>query len=448
MIFLTAIIATIVSISFLIISPLNGVLVTVMLKPIIDASWRNYYFGLNLLMVIGVAIPLLIFPRIIGSEDNKFFEMPLSKIGTAYLLSYLIGFIIMVYNNSIMDSIEFLSRIVSGFLGFFMFQFYFNERENFRKLLICLLIAGLFPMFMGIYQSATGQFWQIRATAYGLTRNVGLYHDAFSFRSYGFQTLSAILLYWTYFSIRKFSRKILLSIYGIFICFIIYKIYSKAAIAIFIIWLVFWSFTNRKVLWLLIIPLVLLITNYTAKDKILIDTKRVFRKEIMAYKGKIDKKYVLSGRPFLWADLWEKWKRQSIGIKVFGSGKNTGVHNEYLRLLYLNGLVGLMVYILVLGIIGKNLLVNLRNKASPLNIMGVMIFSMWIVDTIGLHPGMYPAYQWFCWGIIGLALRGVTGLDESHEAIAPETHEPVRSKLSHLRQGYTRTATYPKIEVP
>jgi hypothetical protein len=48
-----------------------------------------------------------------------------------------------------------------------------------------------------------------------------------------------------------------------------------------------------------------------------------------------------------------------------------------------------------------------RCERSPLNVMAVMLFGMWLVDTIGLTPRAYPGYQWYVWGFIGLALRGV-----------------------------------------
>ena len=52
------------------------------------------------------------------------------------------------------------------------------------------------------------------------------------------------------------------------------------------------------------------------------------------------------------------------------------------------------------------LFVNYLRDNSPLNVMALMIFAMWIIDTIGLHPSLYPGYQWYVWGIIGLAIRG------------------------------------------
>ena len=36
-----------------------------------------------------------------------------------------------------------------------------------------------------------------------------------------------------------------------------------------------------------------------------------------------------------------------------------------------------------------------------------MVFEMWLIDCIGAHPGWYPAYQWFVWGLVGLSIQGM-----------------------------------------
>lgn len=207
MIFLGAIAAVIISIVFLIFSPLNGILVTVMFKSFIDTSWQHSFLGISCLEVVAVALPLFIFPRIIWDRETRFFHMPLAVIGTAYFASNLVGFSSTFAMGSYYGTAKLFFKILNGFLGFFMFQFYFSDREKFRKLLFFLLLAGLFPMFVGIYQALTGQVWHSRQTV-GLVRNVGLYHDAFSVRAFGFQTLTAILLSWVYFSTRNPSKKI------------------------------------------------------------------------------------------------------------------------------------------------------------------------------------------------------------------------------------------------
>ena len=119
MIFPAAVIATIISIAYLLISPFSGILVTLLLKPVIDASWNHYFFGLNCLDVIGLALPVLIIMRIIDSERRGLFELPLSRVAIAYLLCQIVGFVLMISHSNLIVSAEYCTRIVSGFLGFF-----------------------------------------------------------------------------------------------------------------------------------------------------------------------------------------------------------------------------------------------------------------------------------------------------------------------------------------
>jgi hypothetical protein len=76
-----------------------------------------------------------------------------------------------------------------------------------------------------------------------------------------------------------------------------------------------------------------------------------------------------------------------------------------------SGVIGLMGYIFVMMIIGWMLLSRLRLQCTPINIIALMLFLMWLVDCMGLHPGLYVSYQWFIWGMIGLSVTGVKGLD-------------------------------------
>ena len=100
---------------------------------------------------------------------------------------------------------------------------------------------------------------------------------------------------------------------------------------------------------------------------------------------------------------------------MLGAGRNPGAHNEYLRILYVNGIFGLAAFIIFLFRAGSQLLSHIKERASPLRVMGIMIFLMYFVDTIGLHPSIYPAYNWYVWGFIGLALSGVEGLEEEND---------------------------------
>ena len=69
------------------------------------------------------------------------------------------------------------------------------------------------------------------------------------------------------------------------------------------------------------------------------------------------------------------------------------------------------MYIIILLSIGFLVSKNAMNNMTPLNIVAVMVYLMYMLDTIGVSPSMYPGYQWFVWGFVGLALRGVDGLE-------------------------------------
>ncbi|CAB5151531.1 hypothetical protein D3OALGA1CA_4642 [Olavius algarvensis associated proteobacterium Delta 3] len=411
MLFWAAVISCLACIFLLLISAAGGILTTLMLKPVIDTAWNNYFAGTNLLRIIGVVVPLIVFPRIIMTHGRNVIKWPLAGVGIFYFFANVLGIMGLIASGNFAASTSIFFRVLNGTLGFFMLQSYFSDKDSFRRLLLCMLIAGLFPVAVGIFQASTGIVWQQRETV-GLSRNVGFYHDAFNIRAYGYQTLTAILLIGAYYCRqRRVLKMTVLFAYGLCCCFVIFKSYSKAAVVIFIIWAILWSLFNRKMLWMVMGLILLVAVNFGTGNRIVSEVETLFSKEIGAYEGTVDDRYVLAGRTILWTQYWEEWRKMNMFAKIFGSGLNPPVHNEYLRLLYCNGIVGVVVYIGLLGVIGFQVIRNVFIRRTPLTIMGMMIYSMWLVDTIGLHPGLYPSYQWYVWGFITLALRGVNGID-------------------------------------
>ena len=101
--------------------------------------------------------------------------------------------------------------------------------------------------------------------------------------------------------------------------------------------------------------------------------------------------------------------------QMFGAWTAFGSHNDFLQKLFYGGYVGLIIYIALLWSIGfKVLKLNLREK-SPINLVAAMIFSGWMIDTIGVVPSLYPGYQWYAWGVIGLAIKGLDFAAEDRE---------------------------------
>lgn len=410
-----ALFLTLITLFTLTLNPTKGVLLLIALKPIIDTSWDKAFLGTNCLRIIGVSVPIIIIFRIIFSNDGRLFDMPLTIPWILYAFVNFISFVMIMSFGRGIRSLDFFFRSINGFVGFYMFQNYFNEISKFHRLLVAYLIGGIFPMLTGIYGAVTGKVWHMRKAA-GLIRNVGLYHDSVCFRHLSYMTIGAILLYWGIF-VNKINKKKLVKLslfaYAMACCVVIFKVYSKAGYLIFALWVLIWTFMKKKFGFLLIIILAIFAINFLTNNKIFREVGMTFSKETGIIEGTEDSKYLLSGRLGTWEEYLKHWMSLDFFYKLFGSGDNVSAHNDYVRALLSSGILGLVIYIIVLVAMGWNILKKLIYQQTDINIIAFMVFVMWIVDSIGLVPSMFPAYQWFTLGFIGLALRGIDGLTKN-----------------------------------
>jgi hypothetical protein len=197
---------------------------------------------------------------------------------------------------------------------------------------------------------------------------------------------------------------------------VIHKVYSKAAYFTLALWAVVWTVVHKKLGWLLALVLAAVALNVVAQDSVFKEILGVYSKETAALQGTGEADVIFSGRVKGWKVLLKEWEDLDVFYKVFGTGTSTGGgHNDYLRSLFSAGIVGLIAYLGLLAVIGFRLLRNVIRRQSPLNLMAVLIYCAWMVDTVGTVPGLYPFYQWYVWGFIGLALHGVKDLDTDME---------------------------------
>jgi len=111
---------------------------------------------------------------------------------------------------------------------------------------------------------------------------------------------------------------------------------------------------------------------------------QIYHKEIDFIEGKGEAKRTFNGRWYLWQEMYSEWDQLDWPAKTFGSGKVAlGSHNDYFQMLFHGGVVGLLIYLVLLGTIGFRILTNLRRKADSLTIAALMALTSWLVDTIG-----------------------------------------------------------------
>ena len=388
-------------------SPVSGIVLLFVSKPLIDTTFAQpLIYGLHLTELVGALVPVAVFAHILfAGPEQTLARMPCKVIWTIYAADVLLFSLLIGYHQDLKSGANVFFRSINGFIGFYMLQAFFHDDRRLKILLGALIFAGVFPMGIGVYQLVTGTVW-VQAQAEGLTRYVGLYHDAFTVRAYAFQTILAVLLYCALYARTNPLLKAGAFAFGALSAVVMLKAYSKAGILSFAIWSACWTVLRRNYVAALVLAAGgALVAGYYASE-IAANIARLFHKEIGFLAGTVESSRTFAGRWYGWQDMMSEWAGFHWLDKVFGSGiVATGAHNDYLQMLFHGGLVGLGIYVSLLAAVGGRILANLRRRRDPMTVAALMLFLMWLVDTIGLVPSAYPGYQWFVWGMIGLSLR-------------------------------------------
>lgn len=397
-----------ISILCLMANPVVGMVAVFIAKPFIDALWDlPILFGLHATEVYSALIPLFLLGHMaLARNDKSLMQMPLKGIWLAYSIYVFIFSMIIAYDGELKTGANVFFRYINGIVGFYFIQAFFRQGDRFKWFLWALILGGLLPMSLGLYQALTGFQWR-QAQAEGLVRNIGIWHDGVNMRTYAQQTILGLMLYSAlYVKTKNLPLKATTMAYLAISTVVMVRVYSKAAMLTFAIWVLCWTILRKQFALLAVLGIAgLLIATYYASD-LIGQIGTLFHKEVGFLSGEVEGKMTFQGRWFGWVEMMAEWQRLPAMSQLFGSGKiATGAHNDFLQMLFHGGIVGLMIYVSLLIVIGVRIGQNLLVKADELSVAALMVYLMWLIDAIGLVPSAYPSEQWFIWGLIGMSLR-------------------------------------------
>jgi hypothetical protein len=412
--------AAALTLGILAVSPLIGWQVAFVAKPIVDIGWSPEYvvFGLTPIEIVGAGVPAILLARMLMFTGEYRRGLPLGAPWAAYVITVATGGFMYAIQGDFVGAASFPLRALSGVLGYYSIAVWFGDRDRFRLFVVALLVAGLVPMMMGLYESTTGHSWRIRYGAGDQIRITGLYHNSINYRYYAYATLTAIAFYWIYFARRNNITKLLLLGYTAICLVVLFRVYSKAGFVTLGAAVVAWILIGRSYFWPIALMVAAVGANLLLGDTIVKEVTATFEKDVAAFsEGEIGDR-AFGGRLGTWRRQWDSVVDQDPISLMVGSGEKGGGraakgggHNDYIRALYQTGVLGLAAYVWLLAAAGLALMrLNLKRR-SPLSLIALVVWVAWMVDTIGLTPSVYPSYQWFSWGLIGLALAGVRGLE-------------------------------------
>lgn len=405
--FALSLIVGIISLVLLAVRPTLGIPAVFIARPFVDTLWPDMIGPIRPTEVYSVAVPTLIVIHLaFASGSATFRHMPMRWLWVLWVVDVSVFSGMILYNNDLADGFNIFFRHFNGLVGFYMLQAWFADERYTKRLLFAMAFAGVFPMATGVYEALTGDHWKITLGEGGLIRNIGMYHDAITIRYLALQTILAVTLLTTLYLNRRWVSTLLSTAYGAICAFVLYGAYSKAGIVTLGSWLLLWPTLLRKVRTLIVFAVAGMVLAGVYSEQIVKTVSVVFNKEIGVAQGDLDMDRSFSGRWYVWQAMLKERESFSSSQRIFGSGQIAlGAHNDYLAILFHGGVIGLLLYLSMLLMIFARIARDLFRRIDPWSVAALLAFVMWMVDTIGLVPSAYSGYQWFVWGIIGLAFR-------------------------------------------
>jgi len=378
-------------------------LASILVRPVIDATWNYRFSDFNLIYFLNGAFVLIFLYRWLFRKE-KLYEFQFARIFGAYLLILIfVSFNILIKSGYII-ALEFFFKSSLMPISFYLFYQYFNDWKNGKLLSITIIMAGLFPLGIVLVQIVTGSVGRFRPSR-GLTRIVGLYHDSVSTRTYFAITLIGLLLYWHYFLKKtdKLRRISLLFLFGLLIVGLYYQ-YSKTIVITLIVWAVLFLLYRKKVHTIALFFVAIFLINMIFNNKIFEDTQQVFSREIDLISGRSENTNILAGRILMWSSFMRYWEELPIIEKLIGPGiAEQGFHNDYIRMLFNGGVLFLGISILMMLFFLIKINLNYRKNRQFIHFVALLLFAYFFVESLGTTPGMYPNLQTIVWGIVGLS---------------------------------------------
>lgn len=376
------------------IKPFEAILFAFSIKPVMDMSYHIEVAGLTLGRLMSVII-VFHFLACIFLSIKHWSTIRVRYFVVVWIVMTFISYAVTGLENIIMG-LELLFRYMNFLLPFLAVPFVINRNENlFFKVLI---LASFFPITVSLLQIAGIPIGFHEKTIAGLLRPRGFFHDIFTNRLYFLYGMVGS----SYFLVRgkKLSTKWLGGIFFILANICMLYMYSKSGyLIIAFFWLLIFihlRIPHKKVIVPLTIPLIILLLIFYA-DQFM----AVYQKEINFLLGQEKVGRLFQGRVFGWIDAIKEWSNSGLAQQFFGQGDLAlGMHNDFLRILFSNGLLGLFLYLVFLLYIFVLLCLNYFKKRTFEVALAITLFFVFILDSIGLVPTLYPAYNWMVWGII------------------------------------------------
>jgi len=390
----------------------------ILVKPVVDrfgdagASVEGTSLGYH--YIAALVIPTMSMMYVMVMREN-FFSLPHGPLIFLYILLNIVSFL--VEGRYSLDIVGYFIRIFLPLFLFFSIPFILSDRESILKFVRYSAISGLFPCVMVALQKM-GIVAQNRvAEGFGnelYDRATGGYADAFSAAMPIIISIFCIYFLLQYSGERR-ERNILYK--GLLVVYLVSLVFTYHRMSFIVVALVtvFWAVINRKTAFILLlagvtivsVPLLMrFVPSFYGDIYVAERTHGVTPGDSTEQMAGA----TLHGRGWVWKKFLDKFNRSSsleklLGIEMAGRAP----HNDYLRVLITNGLLGLSVYLCLLIALGLRLsraYLYFRKTEDTLMsqfaLTSGFFFIFYVLGSTTLAISLLSSLTWYLWIFAGV----------------------------------------------
>jgi len=361
---------------FTLIYPKIFFLFFLLVRPIVDfysyirlAGSINLASILTLFLIILYPLELLKRQKIRLKNSNF-----MVNFNILFFIFLFISLFSLVYSNNISISLMDFARLISILVVFNYVAIYCSNRENPMLLVNVILISSIIPLSFGFYQFV---FVKGGLATPGFNRIYGTFMHPNVFAQYLLLIFFLLLFLLSTFKIKKLYRRFLI-FYSLVIIFALYNTFTRGAWVALLMGVLIFIFLRTKaskkiIHFSLILILLLVLSPYLQKRWEDITRPQYNQVNSLEWRLNLWRNSVeyLTEHPFI---------GNGLGMYEYKTGQMA--HNDYLRISYETGFLGLLVYMVLLCYILFSSLRNLLRSKTLFNINRYKIILCVIVSLL------------------------------------------------------------------
>lgn len=388
---------------------LKWFVVLVLIRPIVD----NFYYLKNIspvlspLYFVGIATPILCITGIViyRKKDLSVFDF-LFGIWTVLMLISL--FFMFIFDPLSKTFLEYLLKLTMPAYLFFFLRLLIRSRKDLDGILQTFIYSSFFVIAIFLFEIFVNPVKVLKTR--GLERIQGSYGDVMNYAIY--MSLGFLIICYFYLrnknvgSMIKMNRNIIIAIVLSLAC--LFKISHTASYGVFLIILalfILFNLKTNKTAGMMLIVVVGALGYFFGSTTIEEKITPLIQTDIAVYEGKKANERLLHGRVGRWKMMIEEYSEFSVPAQLFGMPLiiketypyvGTGSHNDFIRILFYTGFLGLSVYLLIL----VNIFRRLKYLCSSDYFLALGTFMILFMYSVSTCPTLYAPMLYIIYCVI------------------------------------------------